>query len=64
MRTGIEIRARGPFAVRFNTNRTSDETSIILEKQVSVPIRKGQSCQRCIVKDILRSVCNIRIWRR
>ena len=32
IRTGIEIRARGPLAVRFNTNRMSDQTSIILEK--------------------------------
>ena len=64
LRTGIETRARGPLTVRFNTNRTSDETSIILKEQVSVPIREDHSCQRCIVKNILRNICDIRRWRR
>ena len=32
IRTGIEIAARIPLAIGINTNGTSDETSIILEK--------------------------------
>ena len=31
-RTGVEIQARTPLAIGLSTNRTSDETSIILEK--------------------------------